>query len=192
MSDDALDRAAAPSWLRWPPNCCETCTGWRRTGEHVGTCEQPNSLEFGARTDLRFRCPRLPAKRLTARPTEFLVFDICKTQAHDARAGNGDTKMRIIKTSLIVAAWLAASVANAGFVNGYFRTKFHDLDQSALDARSDIAFSIGWSLFPPSWIMTPFVTAFYYGGWTLEYRPFPCTSSNPDIWCDGVAPESRS
>lgn len=48
-----------PSWMRWPPNCCETCIGpWRRdlSDRWVGVCEKPDSLEFSTRTDARFRC----------------------------------------------------------------------------------------------------------------------------------------
>lgn len=49
-----------PSWLRWPPNCCETCTGpWVRNEQQkwVGTCGKVTALEYGAVTDARFRCP---------------------------------------------------------------------------------------------------------------------------------------
>lgn len=47
-----------PSWLRWPPNCCETCVGpWRRLGPHHGRCDKGDSLEAGTTTDSRFRCP---------------------------------------------------------------------------------------------------------------------------------------
>lgn len=48
-----------PSWLRWPPNCCETCVGpWHRTerSQYEGTCGNANSLNYGERTDARFRC----------------------------------------------------------------------------------------------------------------------------------------
>ena len=47
-----------PSWTRWPPNCCETCTGWERSqeNEHIGTCNG-SALYTGTVTDSRFRCP---------------------------------------------------------------------------------------------------------------------------------------
>lgn len=45
-----------PSWLRWPPNCCETCTGWSKELEWFGTCNQSGSVNCGDKTDARFRC----------------------------------------------------------------------------------------------------------------------------------------
>ena len=53
-----------PSWLRWPPNCCETCTGpWKKKDEWTGTCEKADSLEYGLVTDSRFRCPSFQRKQ---------------------------------------------------------------------------------------------------------------------------------
>lgn len=46
-----------PSWMKWPPNCCETCIGWVKKTEHTGVCSNGDSLEFGSTTDSRFRCP---------------------------------------------------------------------------------------------------------------------------------------
>lgn len=47
-----------PSWLRWPPNCCETCTGpWFKKEEWIGVCQKATALEYGFVTDARFRCP---------------------------------------------------------------------------------------------------------------------------------------
>lgn len=48
-----------PSWLRWPPNCCETCTGWQRhdDAQWTGTCNSSETLEPGITTDTRYRCP---------------------------------------------------------------------------------------------------------------------------------------
>ncbi len=37
-------------------------------------------------------------------------------------------------------------------------------DQLGYSCRHDLAFSIGWSLFPPAWILAPFVTGFYEHG----------------------------
>lgn len=48
-----------PSWLRWPPNCCETCTGpWLKDkdSEWSGHCGNAASLNYGEQTDARFRC----------------------------------------------------------------------------------------------------------------------------------------
>lgn len=54
MANEILDK---PSWLRWPPNCCETCTGWRAKEQYTGTCEQGGSTHESTTTDSRFRCP---------------------------------------------------------------------------------------------------------------------------------------
>lgn len=48
-----------PSWQRWPPNCCQTCHGpWERSrdSEWDGVCRNAASLNYGERTDARFRC----------------------------------------------------------------------------------------------------------------------------------------
>jgi hypothetical protein len=56
--DDVIVSPFVPSWLKWPPNCCESCVGpWVRKGDHWGTCMKSDSLEFGTTTDTRFRCP---------------------------------------------------------------------------------------------------------------------------------------
>lgn len=44
-----------PSWMRWPPNCCETCTGWAKETDWTGRCNQ-SSVNAGDVTDARFRC----------------------------------------------------------------------------------------------------------------------------------------
>lgn len=52
-----------PSWLRWPPNCCETCSGpWEKIDDYTGRCGNGASLEFGLVTDSRFRCPNFQRK----------------------------------------------------------------------------------------------------------------------------------
>jgi hypothetical protein len=50
---------ALPSWRRWPPNCCETCTGWAPLPDerYVGRCNSSSSLNCGEKTDSRERCP---------------------------------------------------------------------------------------------------------------------------------------
>lgn len=45
-----------PSWLRWPPNCCEVCRSWQDLGNHIGRCEDGKSTHAGDETDSRFRC----------------------------------------------------------------------------------------------------------------------------------------
>jgi hypothetical protein len=48
-----------PSWERWPPNCCETCTGpWEplENDPWVGRCRKSASVNYGHITDARFRC----------------------------------------------------------------------------------------------------------------------------------------
>lgn len=49
-----MSEKSVPSWLRWPPNCCETCSGWRQTGNYAGRCEQTNSTNSSDITDARF------------------------------------------------------------------------------------------------------------------------------------------
>lgn len=46
---------SVPSWMRWPPNCCETCINWRKNEkeEWVGKCTKSDFEEV---TDARFRC----------------------------------------------------------------------------------------------------------------------------------------
>jgi len=53
-----------PSWMQWPPNCCEACTGWNVFSDNrwLGTCNQPASLDQGITTDARYRCPAFVRK----------------------------------------------------------------------------------------------------------------------------------
>lgn len=51
-----------PSWLRWPPNCCETCVGWERHDTYTGRCQKHNSLDVSTITDTRYRCPAFQRK----------------------------------------------------------------------------------------------------------------------------------
>jgi hypothetical protein len=53
-----------PSWLRWPPNCCEACQGWAPDRElpYVGICADGASLDCGTPTDSRYRCPSFKRK----------------------------------------------------------------------------------------------------------------------------------
>jgi hypothetical protein len=54
-----------PSWTLWPPNCCETCIGWKKSecGEYIGTCTKHDSLYAGETTDSRYRCPAFERKK---------------------------------------------------------------------------------------------------------------------------------
>ena len=47
-----------PSWMRWPPNCCEACTGWVpiKDYKYVGTCTNARSIHCGFVMDSRDRC----------------------------------------------------------------------------------------------------------------------------------------
>lgn len=63
-----------PSWLRWPPNSCETCVSWNHTGKYttaegeviysnfVGICNSSSSFDQGLPTDARYRCPAFKRK----------------------------------------------------------------------------------------------------------------------------------
>ena len=45
-----------PSWMRWPPNCCETCKHWQAEQTRIGRCENQQSTHAGDQTDSRSRC----------------------------------------------------------------------------------------------------------------------------------------
>ncbi|WP_315751349.1 hypothetical protein [Bradyrhizobium sp. SZCCHNS3055] len=45
-----------PSWMKWPPNSCEVCTGWEKQDDWVGVCKRAESIHCGERTDARQRC----------------------------------------------------------------------------------------------------------------------------------------
>jgi len=52
---EPIEDKVVPSWQRWPPNCCETCTGWRRIDQFTGICDQ-GATHCNTTTDSRFRC----------------------------------------------------------------------------------------------------------------------------------------
>ena len=62
MSSQAM--VQIPSWMRWPPNCCETCTGWKVNADDrwIGVCNNAISLDCGTKTDARYRCPNFERK----------------------------------------------------------------------------------------------------------------------------------
>jgi hypothetical protein len=45
-----------PSWMRWPPNSCQACTGWKQEGDWNGVCERAESIHYAEPTDARQRC----------------------------------------------------------------------------------------------------------------------------------------
>jgi hypothetical protein len=45
-----------PSWMRWPPNCCETCAGWDKQTDFTGLCVRAESKNHGDITESRQRC----------------------------------------------------------------------------------------------------------------------------------------
>jgi hypothetical protein len=53
-----------PSWMQWPPNCCETCAGWNMSSDNrwIGVCNDSASLDQGSATDARYRCPAFTRK----------------------------------------------------------------------------------------------------------------------------------
>ena len=66
------------------------------------------------------------------------------------------------------ALYVLLSVLNAGFVNADLRAAGWSSTMTERGARGHCAFAIGWSLAGVSWIVTPFVTGFYYNGWSLN------------------------
>ena len=53
-----------PSWSRNRGNHCETCADWSKDKycEYVGLCCSPVSIDFGEKTDSRYRCPAFRRK----------------------------------------------------------------------------------------------------------------------------------
>lgn len=86
---------------------------------------------------------------------------------------------------LLVPLYFVGWLGTAGAINASNRAEFHKLDESKYHARSDWAFAMLWSAFPPAWVIAPFVTGGYADGWTLESKPFPCTEEYKNIWCKG-------
>lgn len=92
------------------------------------------------------------------------------------------------RTMLKVAVpliWLLMAVFDTGAQNAYLRHHFYKSDQIPSNARSDFAFSVGWSLVggPIAFIITPFTTEFYHYGWEYTNNPWTCESPDPVIWC---------
>lgn len=75
------------------------------------------------------------------------------------------------RRALILAAclWIGGSVINAGFINANFRAQHPRLLDSERWARQQCGFALFISsLTPLAWVVTPFMTGFYYDGWSLN------------------------
>lgn len=59
---ESPSQSVIPSWLRWPPNSCETCVGWEQKDTYTGICQKDNALDVGLVTDSRYRCPSFQRK----------------------------------------------------------------------------------------------------------------------------------
>lgn len=70
---------------------------------------------------------------------------------------------------LIGIIYIIGVIGNSGFSLADLQARFPP--KNYYDYRNHLAFSIGWSLFPVSWIVCPFLTGFYQYGWTLLPRP---------------------
>ena len=88
------------------------------------------------------------------------------------------------RTSVIALAviWFALWLETSGALNANLRGKYPDLMQSPYHARSTLTVSMAFAIFPPAWILAPFLTGFFYFGWSLDGRPLPCVG-DPKIWC---------
>lgn len=85
-----------------------------------------------------------------------------------------------------ICLWATMTTITAGFSNAHLRAETPELHQSARQAAQSLAFSIGWSLFPPAWFVWPFVTGYGRDGWTLTSAPTPCTEITAigwAVWC---------
>lgn len=74
------------------------------------------------------------------------------------------TFKRIIKRTACVIVWLILSWVNAGFLHASFHAEFPELFNRR-HCRYDQSFSLGISLVPVTWVVTPFVTGFYADKW---------------------------
>ena len=67
----------------------------------------------------------------------------------------------------LIVIWLVGAFINSGFVYADFRGRWPILN-SPRDIREDTGMAILFSLLPVvGWIVTLFVTGFYYHGWKL-------------------------
>lgn len=67
---EPVEASIKPSWLRWPPNCCETCVNWSQDiqDKWIGTCNGA-LLGFAEKTDARYRCPSFQRKPEPCQPS---------------------------------------------------------------------------------------------------------------------------
>lgn len=69
-----------------------------------------------------------------------------------------------IFTSVLITLWVLLSFVNAGFIYADTYGRYPDLHSYRWN-RETAGFCIGWSMTGVAWIITPFVTGFYYDGW---------------------------
>jgi len=69
--------------------------------------------------------------------------------------------------------WVTAAILNAGFLNADFRGRFPALTRNPDWTHHNCADALGINLpvLPVAVVMTPFLTGFYYHGWTLSCSP---------------------
>lgn len=72
--------------------------------------------------------------------------------------------MRIIS----VVLYIAFAVWNAGAINANMRGEYWYRSQNKRERVQTLSFSVGIALFPPTWIVSPFITGFYQDGWSLS------------------------
>ena len=70
---------------------------------------------------------------------------------------------------VLIAAYLAVSIWNAGALNADYRARHPIIDSRT--AREMVGTSVLFGLLPQMIIATPFITGFYQDGWTLDWRP---------------------
>ena len=92
--------------------------------------------------------------------------------------------MKKLTIFLAVIVYLSGVVGSTGALNAHQRGLFPRLNESRPHAQQTLSFSFGISLVPATWFLTPFMTGFYYYGWTLSREPYPCTEKSQDIWCE--------
>jgi hypothetical protein len=56
FEEGAVSVMRVPSWMKWPPNCCESCTGWIKKSDFEGVCGRVESMHSGDITESRRRC----------------------------------------------------------------------------------------------------------------------------------------
>lgn len=74
--------------------------------------------------------------------------------------------------AFFVGLWVCLAIGNAGFLHASFMNgSYQYLPYDKREVRQDLTICIGFSMLPPMWVITPFVTGFYQDGWTLTLKP---------------------